>query len=416
MRGPDLARLAWRNLWRQKRRTILTLVSITFGGFLAFIMTAMNDKSFADFIDDAAQLGTGHVTIQNPEYQDRPTLSRSVQNTGAKRHLALQDPFVTRAVDRASGAAMLTTARDAFGAYFIAYDPELESPETLQFAQDMVAGEPFQTADDKGILLGRILADNLGAGLGDKIVFTLTDRSGEIVTGMERVKGILSTGAASTDAAIAMLPINTLRDVVGYQPDESSQIAIFLNDGRRAGRVASTLRPEVGGDAVLTWDEVQPEIKAFVAMKVGGARVMEIVIGVLVAAGIFSTVFMSVLERTREFGIMLAIGYSPGQLFRLVMWETGFLAMTGLLCATAFTAGPYWYLHTHGADTSAAYEGMASSMDIGGVAFDPVLRFDIYPENALIIAASIVLATMLAGIYPAWRAGRVDPVESINVI
>ena len=407
--------IAWRNLWRQRRRTILTLVSITFGGFLAVMMTALQDQSFSDFIDNAARSGAGHVTVQHPEYQDRPTLTRTVTETDEKRAIAEGDRSVVRAVERASGQAMVATARDSFGGYFIAYDPELETEETMEFGDQVVAGSLFETANDDGIVLGDLLANNLGAELGDKIVFTLTDRDGEIVSGMERLSGIVKTGAQSLDASLVLLPIGTIRGVVGFGEHESTQVAVFVKDGRHAVRAATRIASEIDDDAtVLTWDQVRPEIRAFIAMKVGGGRVFELVIGILVAAGIFSTIFMSVLERTREYGIMMAIGYSARQLFGMVMAESTFMALLGLLSATAFTAPIYWPIHGTGIDMTEVYAQQGGAMDIGGVGMDPILRIGIYPENAVIIAVSIVLATLLAGVYPAWRAGRVDPVESIN--
>ena len=415
MTGLKLVSLAWRNLWRQKRRTILTLISIAFGGFMAVMMTATQDRSFADFIDTAARLGSGHVTLQNPEYQDKPTLTRSLTGADEERATALAEEHVVKAVDRVSGQTMLSTATDSFGALFIAYDPALEDEQSFEFDQGIVEGKAFETASDDGVILGQILARNLGAELGDKVVFTMTDRTGEIVVGMERVRGIVSSGAPSLDAGLVLLPINTVRKVVGYSPTETTQVAVFLDDGRRSQAVASDLRGELGsGVAVLTWDEIQPEIKAFVAMKVGGGRIFELIIGILVAAGIFNTLFMSVMERSREFGIMMAIGFSPRQLFALVMAESALLAVMGLLAGIAVTAWPYWYLSTNGIDMSQVY-AETGAVEIGGVGFDTTLNIGIFPENAVFIAVSIVLATILAGIWPAWRAGRVNPVESINV-
>lgn len=415
MTGLKLIALAWRNLWRQRRRTVLTLGSIAFGGFLAVLMTALQDQSFSDFIDSAARLGAGHVTLQHPEYQDRPTLTRTVTETAAKRATAGADSAVVMVVDRTSGQTMVSTAAESFGAIFIAYDPALESAESFEFLDGVVEGELFATADSDGIVLGTTLARNLGAELGDKIVFTMTDRMGEIVTAMERVTGLVRSGAPSLDAALVLLPIDTVRQVVGYDPTETTQVAIFLDDGRKALKTAERLRGQVGDDvAVLTWDEIQPEIKAFVAMKIGGGRVMEIIIGLLVAAGIFNTMFMSVMERTREFGIMMAIGYSPGQLFALVMAESTLLAILGLISGIAVTAGPYYALSKHGLDMTEVY-AQAGSAEISGVGFDTLMRVGIYPENAVAIAVAIVLATVLAGIYPAWKAGRVNPVASINL-
>jgi len=418
MTGPSILKMAWRNLWRQKRRTVLTLISIAFGGFLAVIMTAMQDRSFADFIDNAAKFGAGHVTIQHPEYRDMPTLTRSVTVSEEERAATAADEDVIKVVDRTAGQAMVSTASDSFGAMFIAYDPEHEDSSTMEFTEGLTAGRLFESASDDGIILGKTLAKNLDAELGDKVVFTLTDRTGQIVSGMERVSGLIATGSMSTDAALVLLPIDTVRDVIGYDPTETTQVAVFLGDGRRSVQVAQRLRNSQGdGHAILTWDELQPEIKAFVAMKVGGGRVFEVVIGILVAAGIFNTILMSVLERTREFGIMLAIGYSPGQLFAMVMAESSFLAAMGLVLSILVTAGPYYYLSSTGIDMGEIMleQGM-ESFDIGGVGMDTVLRIGIFPENALVIAIAIVVATIGAGIYPAWKAGRVDPVTSINLV
>lgn len=413
-----LLSLAWRNLWRQKRRTFLTLVSIAFGGFLAVMMSGMQDYTWVDFIDTTARLGSGHVTVQHPEYLDKPTLTRSITGTEAKRDAVRADAGVSTAVDRTTGQAMLSTARDSFGAFFIAYDPTQETEYTLEWTDGLVSGELFTSPDDDGIILGKILAENLDAELGDKVVFTLTDRSGEIVSGMERLSGTITTGAQSTDAALALLPINTVREVVGYELDESTQVAIFLDNGRRTLTASERISKLIGPDAaVITWDQAAPEIKTFIAMKKGGGVVMNFVIGVLVAAGIFNTIFMSVMERTREFGIMLAIGYSPVQLFKLVLLESGILAALGLATCAVVTAPVYFSLAKTGLDLTDVYaeQGM-DTMDISGVGFDPVMPFGVFPETALAIALAIVGATILAGIYPAWKAGRVDPIASINLV
>lgn len=413
MKGPKLAAMAWRNLWRNKRRTVLTLVSIAFGGSLAVLFTALQDRSFADFIDTAARLGGGHVTIQHLQYLDRPSLNRTVTGCDRLREIALADPDVERAVARISGQIMLSTARDNYGAFFIAYDPEVEDEDTLTFTEGLIAGELYATARDRGIILGKRLARNLNVELGDKVVYTVTDKGGEITAGMGRLRGIIGTGAPSLDAGLCLLPLDTLRGVVGYAQGEATQVAVFLADSRRSAAVARRLGETLGPEtAVLTWEETQAELAGFIAMKVGGARVMEVIIMILVAAGIFNTLFVSVMERLREFGIMVAIGFSPGQLFQLVMWESFWLGLVGLAAGALFSAGPYYYMSTTGLDTSSMIEGA----EVAGVGFEPILRVGIYPENLAIIAFAVVAATMLAGLYPAWRAGRVVPVETIKLV
>ncbi|UCC48853.1 MAG: ABC transporter permease, partial [Gemmatimonadota bacterium] len=328
VRGTSMTVMAWRNLWRNRRRTLFTLSSIAFGVFLAVLFTAMQDRNWADMVDLAARLGTGHVTLQHPEYLERPALSRTVQKTATLSDLALEEREVTRVVERIIGQTMLGTARESYGAGFIAFDPVAEDSSTFTVLGALVEGDAFTTSRDGGIMLGERLAANLGVGLGDKIVYTMTDRMGGIVSGLARVSGIVRTGAPSVDGGLSLLPIDAVREVLGYAIDEATHVAVFVDDQRRADQVASRLSAKVGpGVAALPWQDIQRELAAFIALKVGGARFMELLIAVLVAAGIFNTLFISVMERLREFGIMMAIGWSPGRLFRLVILESAWLGV-----------------------------------------------------------------------------------------
>ncbi|MFH1469230.1 MAG: FtsX-like permease family protein [Pseudomonadota bacterium] len=412
---PWLADIAWRNLWRQPRRTILTLVSIAFGFFMAVFMMSMQDRSFSDFIDTAAQLGAGHVVVQHADYHDTPSLSRTVHATEALRAQAAADPRVEKVVERIMGEAMISTAHDSFGAAFIAYDPALEDDDTLHFVEGLTSGTWFDGADDKGIILGKTLAMNLGAELGDKIVYTLMDKDGEIVAGMGRLKGTIGTGAPSADAAIFLLPIDQARTTLGYGPDEVTQLGVYLEDNRDSTAVAESLGAKLDeGTAALAWSQVAPDLKAFVAMKKGGGRFFLLIIALLITAGIFNTLFMSVMERVREFGIQLAIGYTPSQIFRMIMWESVYLALVGLASGLAITAWPYTWLKENGIDMSAMYAGQ--DVSVGGVGFSMHMNCGIYDSSAIIIVCCIIFATLAAGLYPAWKAGKVEPVDTIKLV
>ncbi|MBN2498457.1 MAG: ABC transporter permease [Deltaproteobacteria bacterium] len=411
---PKLAQMAWRNLWRNRRRTVLTLSSIAFGVLLAVLFTAIQDRNWAETIDLAARMQAGHVTIQHADYLDNPMLAKSIQETKRLMKRALSDPNVRRAVVRVSGETMLRTAKGSYGAAFIAFDPAAEDPDSLSFLEG-IQGAGFESSDDDGIVLGETLARNLKVELGKKVIYTLVDKQGEITSGMGRLRGVVRSGAPGVDAGLCLLPIDTIRKLVGYGPDEATQVALFLDDARRSSDVAARLEPDLPRPATaLGWEESQPQLAGFIALKVGGARVMEIVIALLVAAGIFNTLFVSVMERMREFGILMAIGYSPGQLFRTVLWESVWLGMVGLLAGAAVTAWPYFYLAEHGLDMSAQMG--SETLEVAGVGMSSIIKVGIYPENAVMIGLAVLLATVLAGLFPAIRAGRVQPVESIKLV
>jgi ABC-type lipoprotein release transport system permease subunit len=412
--GPKLAVLAWRNLWSNRRRTIITVFGIAFGVMLAVLATGLGDATYSRMIDYAARMGSGHVTVQHTEYLALPSIKKTVTNVDKLVARAEAMPEVATSVPRISGTVMLATARQSIGAGFLALDPDRESAQTLEIVDDIEEGTFFETSDDKGIILGAKLAENLDVGLGKRVVYTLTDKDGEIVSGLARVSGIVRSGAPSIDASLCLLPIGTVRDVVGYAPDEATQVAVFIHDSIKADVVAQRLGQGLPVDtAALTWKETQAELHAFIEMKVAGNLVLELVILLLIGAGIFNSLFVSVMERLREFGVMIAIGYSAAQVFALVLWESLWIGLIGLAAAALVTAAPYYHLNTSGFDTSAlGTEGA----EVAGVAMDATLYVDILPASLFAIAIVVLVATVAAGLYPAWKAGRVEPVDAIKTV
>ncbi|MEM7020092.1 MAG: FtsX-like permease family protein [Pseudomonadota bacterium] len=418
MSGHNLPLMAWRNLWRNRRRTLITLSSIIFGVFFAVMMAAMQDRNWDEMIDLGARLGGGHVTIQHVDYRETPSLKLTVQNTAQLVDLAHQQAPVEKITQRISGPVMLNTAGASYGAGFIAFDPQQEDASTLSLLtpEALAEGALFQRSDEKGIILGQRLAQNLGADLGDKVIYTFTDKSGEIVSGLARLSGVVRTGAPGLDASLALLPLDTTRKILGYTSDEASQLAIFIEDQRDSSAIAQQIGQALGNQVdVLPWSSARPELAAFVAMKVGGARFASALIALLVAAGIFNTLFVSVMERLREFGILMALGFTPLRLFGLVMFESLWLALVGLFGAALFTLGPYLYLESIGVDISAMMAEQGT-MDIAGVAMSTTLKVGIFQDSLILIVVFALFATLLAGLYPAWRAGTVDPVDSIKLV
>lgn len=418
MNRQNIPAIAWRNLWRNRRRTVLTLSSISFGVFLAIMFTAMQDRNWSEMIDLAARLGGGHVTIQHPEYQDTPSLKKTVRQSAEMTKSARSEQAVTKVTGRISGPIMLSTTSESFGASFIAFNPRTEDETTLSLLNPdaLASGAMFAGPDDRGIILGAKLAENLNASLGNRIVYTLTDRHGDIVSGLARLSGTIKTGAPNLDASLSLLPIETVREIIGYETDEVTQVAVFIDDSRNTATVAQNIAARisrVAGVSVLPWNLSQPDLAAFIAMKVGGTRFIAAFIGLLVAAGIFNTLFVSVMERLREFGILMAIGFSPTRLFALVMMESLWLALVGLVGAAVITAGPYFYLASAGIDISQMLADQGT-MDVAGVAMSTTLKVGIFPENVFYISIAAIMATLLAGLYPAWRAGTVEPIEAIK--
>lgn len=415
MSGPNLPRMAWRNLWRHKRRTGITLAAIGFGTMFSSCWTGMSDRRWREVVDLAASMGTGHVTLQHPDYLDTPSLKQTVPHAEAMAQKALADPSVDRVAVRIVGNTMLSTAGQTYGAKFVALDPTKEDATTFAMYDSISEGRMFESPGEKGIILGAKLAENLETKINRKVVYTLTNKNGEIVTGLARVVGIIKTGAPTADATLCIMPIGAVREVLGYQSDEATHVAVFISNYRAADEVAARLDAAVRPQAVaLTWSTTSPDLAAFITMKIVGLQFMELFLLVLIAAGIFNTLFVSVMERLREFGILMAIGFSPLRLFRLVVWESLWLALCGLAAGGLATAPIYYWLKNTGLDLSGQIG--ESDMEIAGAAMEPVLRVDINLDSLVVIIVGMIAVTLLAGLYPAWRAGRVTPVEAIKLV
>ncbi|MEE9386195.1 MAG: ABC transporter permease, partial [Nannocystaceae bacterium] len=252
-------------------------MSIAFGGFLAVIMTAMQDRSFADFIDTAARMGGGHVTLAHPGYSRRRTLAHTVPNGESLADLAMADEDVRHAVARITGQTMLSTARDSQGAAFIAIDPDKETERTFALWDGLIAGRRFVGDEKRGIVLGERLAKRLGVETGKKVIYTLIDKEGEVVAGMARLSGIIKTGVPGVDGGLCLLPLAQVRELLGYGVEEATAVAVFVPDSRDSHDVAERLAPLIGEQvSALTWDEAQPQLASFIAMKVGGGRLFEL--------------------------------------------------------------------------------------------------------------------------------------------
>ncbi|MCB9740951.1 MAG: ABC transporter permease [Deltaproteobacteria bacterium] len=415
MNTGTLAAMAWRNIWRNRRRTLVTLASIVFGTFLAVFLTGMGDATYGKMIDTAAKMGNGHVTVQHRLQTEAPAPKRFVSGAKGLAAQVVQTPGVRGAAARIMATAMVAAGGESRGAALIGIDVGSESKESLAALGGVAEGALFAADDKHGALLGADLARHLGVELGSKVVFTLTDRNGEIVTALLRVRGLLQTGSPDADSGLVIAPLQTLQKALGYGPEDATLVAVLVEDQRQTASVARALQPLQSGDRVVrTWHETMPELSGFIDMKLSGAAFMQGLVLLLVAAGIFNALLVSVMERMREFGILSAIGWGRGLLFGLVMLESLWIGLCGLLATVLVAAWPYWKLSTEGFTLPVV--DSSQQTQVANVMMDPTFYVRIHPENLALIVVAVLTATLLSGLLPAWIAGRVNPTTAIKLV
>jgi len=411
----NLNTLAFRNIFRRKRRTLITASSIAFGVMLSVTFTGSGDYTYTNMIDMGAKMGMGHVTIQPVDYQEKPTLDKRLQHGYATLHTILKQQGVKSAVPRIMGQAMFASAHKSVGGAFIAIDSNFESVENNVLLQSLVEGQSFAADSRQGVVVGSRLAEKLQLKLGKKMVYTTTDVSGEIVSNITRVTGIFTSGINIVDASMVLLPLKSTQKALRYSADEVSLIAVMIDDQRKAKAIRDQLAMLDPNNAhvVLSWHDSQPDLGGVIAMEEAGNVIMQLLIGLLIAAGILNTMLMGVLERQREFGMMMAVGMSPSRLFNLVMVECFWLALLGLVIGVIITAPWYYFLYTTGIDMSA---DLGNGFSYGGVLVDPVFKARLFPESVFAILVSVFTLALAAGAYPAWKAGSTPPIESLKTL
>jgi len=410
-----LGKIAWRNLWRRKRRTLITGISIGFGVMLAVTFTGTGDYGYTNMINTSAIMGLGHVTIEPHGYNQTPSLDKRLRKTGQIRERVLAMPGVNDAIVRITGQAMFASASKTIGGMFMGIDPAQESPEQNLLIRSLVQGEVFSGKDSRGVVVGSKIAEKLNLRIGKKLVYTTTDVNGEIVSEIARVTGIFKTGVNEVDGGMVLLPINSVRTTLHYDAQDATLLAVIINDQRYAERMRDTISLAEGDPQieVLSWQQTQTEMAGIITMDRSGNYISQFLIGLLIAAGILNTLLMSVLERTREFGVMMAVGMSPRTLFMLVVVESLWLAIIGIIIGIIITAPWYAYLYYVGLDFSGA---IGEDYSAGGILVDPLIRIRLYKESIIAILSGVFSLTLLAGLYPAWRAGRIPPVESLKAM
>jgi len=408
-------KMAWRNLWRRKRRTYITAFSIAFGVLLSVTFTGSGDYGYTKMINTSAIMGLGHVTVVPLGYNETPSLDKRLLNADDIREKLLTIPGVEDAVVRIMGQTMLASANKSIGGVFIGIDPEKESEEQNLFIRSIVEGEVFSDLDGRGALVGSMVVKKLNIGIGKKLVYTTTDAAGEIVSELARVTGIFETGVSEVDGSMILLPIDRVRTTLSYGQKDATMVAVVIKDQRHAEEMQARINAVVGDPSreVLSWKQTQADLAGLISLDKSGNYILQVLIGLLIAAGILNTLLMSVMERTREFGVMMAVGMSPSMLFRLVIMESIWLGILGIIMGVVITTPWYAYMNYYGIDISGM---IGSDYSAGGVLFDPLWKIMLFKESIIAILIGVFTLTILSGIYPAWRAGCVPPVESLKAL
>ncbi len=414
MIAPVMARVALRNLRRQARRTSLTAAAMIVGGALLIFSLSLGDGSHEDWIRSGARLGTGHITIQAPRYAaTRKIEDRLSAESRAAAETALARPEIARHVvakaPRVAVPALASSPAGARPAQVVGVEPTPEAAFSL-LDDKLVRGRYLEPHDRLAAYIGAGLAERLDVKLGARLVLTAQDAAGEITGQLVRVVGIFRTGIPEIDESVVHIPLATAANWLRLD-DDVTAIAVLLDSSRNVDRVARALGRALadpvraGRLAVATWREAMPELHAAVRIDQLGNYIWQVIMFTIIALGIVNTILMSVLHRRREFGLLQALGLTPGQTGRLVVLEGAFLTTVSGLIGIGLGLFVTWLLWRDGLDISFTW---SEEWSFSGVVMNPVI-VPLFSAARVVQALLFIFAIgTLASLYPAYQAARID--------
>ena len=324
-------RLAWRNLWRQPRRTWLTTGAMVFSNVLLVFMISLQFGMYRLMIENSLKAFTGHMQVQARGYIDDQKMRQTIPDVVALAEHLRHELDSDEVAARATAFALASSEERSYGIAVFGVEPRFE-PRVSSIPGLVGEGRYLQGDDAAEIVIGAVLARNLRVGVGDELTLLGSGRDGSFAAVVATVAGIFDSGVAELDRSIAEMPLGLFQDVF-YMEGSGHQVVV---NAPRLGQVAelqsrvAALLPEGQDLVVQDWDALLPGLKQAIQADISSAVFMYGVLVILVAFSVLNTQLMSVLERTHEFGIVLALGLKPGRLGRLVMLETAMMGAIGL--------------------------------------------------------------------------------------
>jgi putative ABC transport system permease protein len=403
-------RLAWRNIWRNPRRTWLTAAAIAFCSTLLIFSITLQLGAYDMMIDNALRTYSGHLQVQRKGYQDRPRMRTDIPDAEALAQ-RIREMTGAAASVRAQGFALASSEDRSFGVMVVGVQPRYESgvstlPGTVR------EGRFLEDGHAREAVIGAALARNLKVGVGDEITLLGNGRDGSVAATVLGVTGVFESGSADLDRSIMEIPLGTFQEVFSMNGGAHTIVlrAADLDSAPALADRIRTLLPAGDSLQVLDWKRLMPGLNQLIqADKLNGWFVYGALV-LVVTLSITNTFLMAVLERTREFGILLALGMSPLRIGRLVILESLLLILVGLgiglLLGGLVTA---WFAHY-----GFSYPGMEE------IASEFNFPTHVYPQVSavaiLLGPTGILVFTLTAALYPALRIRHLQPVEAMSRI
>ena len=407
----DYLSLAWKNLWRNRRRTLITLLAISLALMLTQTLHNLAMGSYTQMIENGVRSGSGHFTVYHHGYrQDHD--EKLAFSSGSLIATLTDTAPIECVLPRIHLGGLAQSSHDSRAVAIMGIDMAAEAAVNPAL-KNLPAEQWLRKEQPRDALLGRRLLDELKIHIGQKLVLTVQNRNGDLVSELLRVRGIIDSRIKQIDSSLVMIGLNKAAMITERQ-GQIHELALVLNNTEAMPQLLNTISPLFNDNSELElvpWQVAMPNLADAIRLDYASQNVMLLIIMLIITIGIVNTLLMSVMERIHEFGIMLATGMSPFKLWQLVVCEAAMLGTTAALFGSVLGSLTTWYLVEVGIDLR---DFISENMEFGGVVFDPILRATWSSAWMLESALYIVLLSIVAALYPAFKAARLAPVDAMR--
>ncbi len=405
-----IIKTAWRNLWRNKRRTLIMISAITVGLFGVVGFIGIMNAYKANMRDNAVNTLTGHAKITAVGYLDNPvpTLNFPLPE-GAVQAIA-GAPEVEGAAARVVGMVVASNSERSDQVTMVGVQPSREASVSI-LPGSMVDGRWFEESDTRKIIIGQALLKRFKTKLNRRIVLMAYNADGEVSSQVFRIVGVFKTPTKVFDKTHIYIPLKEAQQFFSI-PGNVTELVIMGDSAERASELAAKVKASWKGDPNLTisdWQEMLPMLTELFKFWDAGMGIFYTIYFIAMAFGIANTFLMVVHERTREFGVMLALGVTRKMVMVMMVVESLLLALFAGAVGAGLGIGLNWYFGKFGLDLSFA----AAGQEFFGAS--SVMYPYLTPTQVVISLAATIVTAIVVSIYPAWKAGRVQPVEAIRM-
>ncbi len=401
-----MTKMAFRNILRQKRRSLLTSLTM-FGGFvLVMIAVGMTDGSFNGMIDMFTRNSMGHIQVHAQGYLDKPSLQKVIPDYPKAGETIGRTKGVEAWAPRLFSAGLASVGEKTAAAVLTGIDPVLEN-RAVNFDRKIYEGRPLAAGAAMEAAIGRGLAKTLKAKLGDALVFVTQAADGSLANEKYRIVGLVDSGNEIADRSSVFLHIADAQELLVLD-GKAHEIAVVAPKLGKVARLEQAVEASLAdpGLSVEPWQEFARGFYLAMQAENKEHQVSLVVFFIIVAIGVLNTTLMSVLERRREHGLLKALGTRPGRLFRMILNEVLLMALGSIAVGSIIGTAANLYLSRHGFKFSQGFT-------FGGMVYDR-LQVEISARCYIIPAVLVLAAALLVAVYPALKAARTDPARSIR--